>query len=126
MSADSPVTTSLEHLVSASHSILSKRIDLVLLEVQEIVSRSLTGAALAGICMLLAAGAWFAVAGAGVLLLIPDASPMLRLFTFGLVNCAGALGCALMLVRYGRSARAPRTSHEAHHTLDTTSAVESI
>jgi uncharacterized membrane protein YqjE len=127
MTADSPVASSLEHLISASHSMLSKRIDLVLLEAQEIVSRSLTGAALTGLCMLLAAGAWFALAGAAVLLLIPESASPLRLFAFGLANCAGALGCALMLARNGRSSRtrAPRVSH-ATHSPETTAVIENI
>lgn len=111
MTVDSSVSASLEHLVSASQGVLSKRIDLVLLEVEEMLSRSLASAALGGVCILLLAGGWFAVAGSLVLLLFPDSSSVLRLFAFGLVNGAGALGSMVLLMRHSRPGRANGPMH---------------
>jgi hypothetical protein len=99
------MSASLEHLVASSQRILFKRIELALLEGREILSQSLEGAALTAIGVLLAVAGWMAVTGAGVEVLIPESSPVLRLFVFGLASGAGSLFCA-MLVKRGRSANA--------------------
>lgn len=96
------VSSSLEHLVAASQGVITKRVDLALLEGQELLSRSIARGALAGAAMLLAAAAWFAAAGAVVLFALPDASPVVHLSAFGLLNAAGAVGLAALAVWRGR------------------------
>ena len=56
--AEPSVSSALEHLVAGSQGAITKRIDLALLEGQELLSRTFRGAALLGFGMVLAAGAW--------------------------------------------------------------------
>jgi uncharacterized membrane protein YqjE len=100
---EASVSSSLEHLVAGSQGVITKRIDLALLEGQELLSRTIERAALVGAGMVLAAVAWFAGAGAFVLLAVPDASPIMRLAAFGLLNGAGAVGLVTLAMRHGRS-----------------------
>ena len=65
--ANRPVSSSLDHLVAGSQGVITKRIDLALIEGQELLSHTLQRAALVGFGMVLAAGAWFAVAACLVL-----------------------------------------------------------
>jgi hypothetical protein len=94
------VSSSLEHLVAGSQGVITKRIDLALLEGQELLSRSIERVALVGAGMVLAAVAWFAGAGALVLFVAPDASPVIRLAAFGLLNGAGAVGLVTLGTRH--------------------------
>jgi hypothetical protein len=96
------VSSSLEHLVAGSQGVITKRIDLALLEGQQLLSRSIERVALAAAGMVLAAVAWFAGAGALVLFVAPDASPVLRLAAFGLLNGAGAVGLVTLGTRHSR------------------------
>ena len=98
------VSSSLEHLVAGSQGVITKRIDLALLEGQELLSRSIGRAALVGAGMLLAAMAWFAGAGAFVLFVVPfpDVNPVMRLAAFGLLNGAGAVGLVMLARRHSR------------------------
>lgn len=96
------VSSSLEHLVAGSQGVITKRIDLALLEGQELLSRSIERAALVGASMVMAAAAWFAGAGAFVLFVAPDASPVIRLAAFGLLNGAGAVGLGTLAMRHRR------------------------
>lgn len=100
-STEPSVTSSLEHLVAGSQGMITKRIDLALLEAQELVSRSVERAALVGAAMVLAAMAWFATAGACVLLVAAEARPVGQLAAFGLLNGVVAAG----LVAIARSHR---------------------
>jgi uncharacterized membrane protein YqjE len=93
------VSSSLEHLVAGSQGVITKRIDLALLEGQELLSHTLQRAALVGFGMVLAAGAWFAVAACLVLLTTPNANLVLRLAAFGLLNAGGALGLVALAMR---------------------------
>ena len=93
------VSSSFEHLVAGSQGVITKRIDLALLEGQELLSRTLQRAALVGFGMVLAAGAWFAVAACLVLLVTPNANLVLRLAAFGLLNAGGALGLVALAMR---------------------------
>lgn len=88
--ADPSASSSLEHLLSGSQGVIAKKLDLALLEVQEMLSGLLERSALAGLAVLLAAGAWFAVAAALALLVSPDGGWPLRLVAFGSSNAAGA------------------------------------
>lgn len=99
---EASVSSSLEHLVAGSQGVITKRVDLALLEGQELLSRSIARGALVGAGMLLAAAAWFAAAGAVVLFALPDASPVIHLGAFGLLNAGGAVGLAALAVRRGR------------------------
>lgn len=96
------VSSSLEHLVAGSQGVIARRIDLALLEGQELLSHTLQRAALVAFGMVLAAGAWFAGAGAFVLFVAPDASPVIRLAAFGLLNGAGAVGLVMLAMRHSR------------------------
>lgn len=93
------VSSSLEHLMAGSQGVITKRIDLALLEGQELLSRTLQRAALVAFAVVLAAGAWFAVAACLVLLVTPNASPVIRLAAFGLLNAGGALGLVALAMR---------------------------
>ena len=96
------VSSSLDHLVAGSQGVITKRIDLALLEGRQMLSRSIERATLVGASMILAAVAWFAGAGAFVLFVAPDASPVIRLAAFGLLNGAGAVGLVTLAMRRGR------------------------
>ena len=93
------VSSSLEHLMAGGQGVIAKRIDLALLEGQEHLSRTLRRAALVTLGMVLAAGAWFAMAACLVLVLIPNANVVARLAAFGLLNAAGALGLVALAMR---------------------------
>ena len=96
------MSSSLEHLVAGSQGVITKRIDLALLEGQELLSRAIQRAALVGAGMLVATVAWFAGAGACILFVAPDASPVIRLAAFGLLNGAGAIGLVTLAMRPSR------------------------
>jgi hypothetical protein len=92
----------LEHLAAGSRGAIGDRIDLALLEGQELLSRAFRGAALLGVGMVLATGAWFAAATGLVLLATPDASLVVRLADFALLNAVGAVGLVALAVRRRR------------------------
>ena len=96
------VSAALEHLVAGSQGVITKRIDLALLEGHELLSRTLRRAALGGACIVLATAAWFAGAACLVLFVAPDASWVVRLATFGLLNGGCAVGLATLAKRRGR------------------------
>jgi hypothetical protein len=95
-------SSSLQHLVAGSQGVITKWIDLALLEGQELLSRSIERAALLGAGMVLAVAAWLAGAGALVLFVTPDAPSVIRLAAFGLLNLAGAFGLVTLATRHGR------------------------
>jgi hypothetical protein len=107
---ESSMSSSLEHLVAGSQGVISKRIDLALLEGRELLSRSIERTALVGAGMVLAAAAWFAGAACVVLLIAPDASLVVRVAAFGLLNGAGACGLVTLAMRRGRPQTRPRTN----------------
>ena len=109
------LSSSLEHLVAGSQGVITKRIDLALLEGQDLLSRTLQRAALVAFAMVLAAGAWFAVAACLVLLVTPSANPVLRLASFGLLNAGGALGLVALAMR-----RRPGSPARAFRNLSST------
>jgi len=100
--AEPSVSSALEHLVAGSQGVITKRIDLALLEGQHLLARSIARGALLGGSMLLAAAAWCASAGAGVLFILPDSSPVIRLSAFAVLNAAGAAGFAALAIRRHR------------------------
>src|SRR5512143_952028 len=76
------MSSALERLLAASQGVVTKRIDLALLEVQEILSRGAADAVLAVLGVVCAAAAWFALALCVVLLVAADASLVERLGLF--------------------------------------------
>jgi hypothetical protein len=104
------VSSSLEHLVAGSQGVITKRIDLALLEGRELLSRSTERAALLGAGMVLAAAAWFAGAACVVLFTTPGASLVVRVGAFGLLNGAGAVGLVTLAMRRGRPQTRTRTN----------------
>ena len=103
-SGDPSVSSSLEHLIAGSQGVITTRVDLALLEARELLSRFIERAALAGLAILLAAGAWFAAAAALTLFVATNADPALRLAVFGLtgfglINAAGAFGLIMLAQR---------------------------
>ena len=93
------VSSAIEHLVGSSQGVITKRIDLALLEGQELLSRTLQRAGLFAFGMVLAAGAWFALMACLVLFIVPNANPILRLAAFGLLNAGSALGLVALAMR---------------------------
>jgi len=96
------VTTALERLVVASQGVITKRIDLALLEGEELLSRTLRLVAFASIGMMLATAAWFALLAALIEWLFPDQSRALHLALFGLANLSaggGLIGVGLRPLR---------------------------
>jgi uncharacterized membrane protein YqjE len=98
---DPSVSSSLEHLIAGSQGVITKRVDLALLEAQEMLSRIVEQAAVASVAVLLAAGTWFAFGAAFVLLVAPDADLLLQLTAFGLINAAGTLLLRKFVQSYG-------------------------
>lgn len=111
------VSSSLEHLVAGSQGVITKRIDLALLEGQELLSRTLRRAALVAFGLVLASGAWFAVAACLVLLVTPNANAVLRLAAFGLLNAGGALGLFALAMR-GRPQTPARANSDVSSTTE--------
>ena len=107
---ESSMASSLKHLVAGSQGVITKRIDLALLEGRELLSRSIERAALVGAGMVLAAAAWFAGAACVVLFTTPDASLVVRVAAFGLLNGAGAVGLVTLAMRRGRPQTRTRTN----------------
>jgi uncharacterized membrane protein YqjE len=88
---DPSVVSSVEHLVAGSHGVITKRIDLALLEGQEILSQTIGRAALFGAGGVLALASWLSGAAALVLFVFPEATALMRLVAFGLLNGGLAL-----------------------------------
>lgn len=102
LSAGPSVGSSLEHLVAASQGVITKRIDLALLEGRDLLSRTLRAAALIGLAIVLAAASWFAMAASGVLFVLPDESPVVHLAAFALLNGSCATVLIALAMRRGR------------------------
>jgi uncharacterized membrane protein YqjE len=96
------VSSALEHLAAGSQGVITKRIDLALLEGQELLSRTLQRAGLVGAGTLLAVAAWFAWTVCLVQFVVPDASLVVRLALFALLNGGGAVGLVTLAMRRGR------------------------
>ena len=101
-SGEPSASSALERLASASQDMIVKRVDLALLEGQELLSRTLRGAALGALGMILAAAAWFAAAACVTRLVTEDASAVVRLAIFAFLNAGGAVGLVTLAMRRGR------------------------
>ena len=99
------VSSAFEHLVVGSQRVITKRIDLALLESQELLAHMLQRAALAAAGIAMAAAAWFAVTTSFILVITPGQTLSVRLAAFGLLNGGVALG--LLVVARRRGGRLP-------------------
>lgn len=95
------ISASLDSLVAGSQGLIARRLDLALLEAGELVARSTERAALAGMGMLLAVGAWMAASAALVEAIVPHLSPASRLAAFAALCALGALAFAGLALRRG-------------------------
>lgn len=102
LTGEPSVASSLEHLVAGSQGVITKRIDLALLEGRELLSRTVQGAALLSLGIVLAAAAWFALSASAVLWVIPDAAAVIHLTAFGLLNGGCAAGFVALAMRRTR------------------------
>ena len=69
-----------------------------------------------GLGIILAAAAWFAVTACVVLLVLPDASWVVRLAAFGLLNGGTAVGLVTLAMRRGRPQRRVRPNGNGSST----------
>jgi len=83
---DPSLPAALEKLASATQGVLTKRIDLVMLEVNEMVGVLVLRSALVGFGVLVALAAWFGGISALVLALAPSLSTAVHLGIFALIN----------------------------------------
>lgn len=110
LSGDGSVSSSLEHLISGSQRVVTKRIDLALLEARDLASRAGRAVALIGLGILLVAAAWFALSACVVLWVIPGATMETRLFVFGLLNGGSAIALITLALQNARSAARNRSN----------------
>lgn len=112
------VGSSLEHLLDGAQGVIAKRIDLAILEGEELLSRAIGRAALTAAGVMLTVTAWLAGAGALVLFVMPDTNPVVRLAVMALLNGGAGLGLVALAMRRRRPlTRQPvtsgaRTDHE--------------
>jgi hypothetical protein len=92
------VSGSLEHLISSSQSVITRRIDLALLETQVLLKEFVEYAGFYAVAIVLAACTWLAATAALSLFIIPFPNWAYRLGVFALLNGAGA-GCCVLLAR---------------------------
>ena len=107
--------------MEASEGVVTKRIDLALLEAKEAGSRTVRGALSACIAVILGCAAWFALLGAAVFILVSGMPA--RLALFGGINAGVAAvlaGLAARQTRPGVVALGAPTSTELfslHHRM---------
>lgn len=105
------LTDSLEHLFASSQAVVTKRIDLALLEGKELVSRSLINAALLGVAVFLGAVGWIAGVWALVLQILPQYGQINQFGAFAAINAVGAVACVLIARRqFGTPIAPPRST----------------
>lgn len=84
----------LERLATATQGVITKRIDLVMLESSELVSTMIVRSALIGFGVLLALAAWSSGTAAVILYLMPAAGIMLQLIVYA--GSTATLGVAVL------------------------------
>jgi hypothetical protein len=90
------LTDSLEQLLASSQNVVTKRIDLALLEGSEIITRSIRQLAMLSAAVAMVTGMWFALVAAVVEFVLPQASLAARLAAFAGINAAGAVAFLLL------------------------------
>jgi len=104
----------IERLVSATHGMIAKRIDLALLEGRQMSQRLLIAAGLATCGMLLICSGLIALAYALTLLLMPEGPAIARATLFGLLNVGLAAVLAGPAIYVARSLR-PAPNGSGHN-----------
>lgn len=99
---EASVGSSLEHLIAGSQGVITKRLDLAVLEAEDLFSRGAERAALIGVAMILLAGACFAMTGTLASVVVSETMPQLRMALFGLLNGVAATGAVRLARRRGR------------------------
>ena len=97
VSEEPSVSAALERVAIATQGIITKRIDLALLEGQEAVSRILRATALASVGIILASAGWFALIWS--VLLVLETSREVRFGVFGLLNVMIAAVLIVLAIR---------------------------
>jgi uncharacterized membrane protein YqjE len=105
------LATAIERLMLASQRVLFARLDLLLLEMHDALTRGLRALLLGGIAIGVALGGWFAMLTGFVLALDDTIGQGPSLFIVGIANFALAIGTILWLVRDSR--QPPRVSAQA-------------
>lgn len=103
-----PPMSAIEHLVSGSQGVLSKRVDLAVLEGREILTHALYALALLCLSVLLVAVAWMSIAAAIVLWVLPEADRLIQLGAFAVLNGAAAVGGVALALRQSRAPQPPQ------------------
>ncbi len=98
--ADISIGTALERLLTASQGVVTKRIDLALLEARNLVSRGLISIFLLGLNVVWIAAAWCALTICLIALVLGDGSFVARVAAFGILNAAAALVGILIIRRW--------------------------
>ena len=99
LAAEPSVSSSLEHLVSSSQSVITRRIDLALLEGQELLKGSIQYAGLYAAALIFGACTWLAATAGIALYVIPFPNWAYRLGVFALLNGVCAVACVLLARR---------------------------
>jgi uncharacterized membrane protein YqjE len=90
----------LERLLTASQGVVTKRIDLALLEAQEMVTHGLESIFVLVLNVVWIAAAWFALTIWAITVVLGDHSFADRVAAFGLLNAAAAVAGILMIRRW--------------------------
>ena len=113
---DATMTGALERLFLASQRVLFARLDLLLLEIHDAMSRTLRALLLGGVAVGIALGGWCAIIAGVVLGLGEVIGNGPSLLIIGVLNFALAIGGILLLVRDSR--QPPRVSAQALSDVD--------
>jgi len=106
------VGSSLEHLIAGSQGVITKRLDLAVLEAEDLLTRGSERAALIGVAMILLAGACLAMTNMLASLVVPETMPQLRMALFGVLNAVAATGAVRLARHRGRRIRPHITRDE--------------
>jgi hypothetical protein len=110
------VATALERLFLASQRVLFARLDLLLLEIHDAMTRTLRALLLGGVAIGIALGGWFAMLAGIALALGEMIGQGPSLLIIGVLNFGLAIGIILWLVRDSR--RPPPVSAQALPDVD--------
>ena len=110
------MAAALERLLLASQRVLFARLDLLLLEIHDAMTRTLRALLLGGVAIGIAIGGWFAVLAGIALALGEVIGKGSALVVIGVLNFALAIGLILWLVRESR--KPPPVSAQALPDVD--------
>ena len=96
---EASVGAALERLLTASQGVVTKRIDLALLEAQELVTHGLESIFVLVLNVVWIAAAWFALVVWAITLVLGDHSLADRVAAFGVLNAAAAV-IGILVVRH--------------------------